>query len=130
MSDPSFEGNVGSAFLKRFVVTFDYGHQIMYLKAIEPPPSDIGTFDRSGMWINAGTGGFVVMKVNDGGAAAQAGVQKDDVITAIDGHKVDPAQLSAARALLRTRPAGSKVAFEIRRGGTNKTIEITLRDQI
>ena len=130
MSDPNFEGNVGSAFLKRFVVTFDYGHQIMYLKPIVPPSADIGTFDRSGMWINAGAGGFVVMKVNDGGAAAQAGLQKDDVIVAIDGQKADPGQLSAARALLRMRPAGAKVAFDVRRGASNKTIEVTLRDQI
>ena len=42
------------------------------------------------MWINAGADGFVVMKVNDGGAAARAGLQKDDVIVAIDGQKADP----------------------------------------
>ncbi|MBS0361534.1 MAG: aspartyl protease family protein, partial [Proteobacteria bacterium] len=52
IADPNYEGNVGSALLKRFVVTFDYAHQVMYLKRIVPTPSDVGTFDRSGLWIN------------------------------------------------------------------------------
>ena len=55
ISDPNYDGNVGSALLKRFVVTFDYAHQVMYLKRIEATPPDVGTFDRSGLWINAGT---------------------------------------------------------------------------
>ncbi len=38
-SDPNFDGNVGSALLKRFVVTFDYAHQVMYLKPITPRPA-------------------------------------------------------------------------------------------
>ncbi len=58
MSDPNYQGNIGSGFLKRFVLTLDYAHQTLYLKPIVPPPGDIGTFDRSGMWINASPNGF------------------------------------------------------------------------
>ncbi|MGH7012383.1 MAG: aspartyl protease family protein, partial [Caulobacteraceae bacterium] len=52
LSDPNYEGNIGAGILKRFVVTFDYGHRVMYLKPIVGPLTDVGAFDRSGMWIN------------------------------------------------------------------------------
>ena len=56
ISDPNYDGNIGSGLLKRFVVTFDYAHQNMYLKRLDPQPLDAGRFDRSGLWINAGEG--------------------------------------------------------------------------
>lgn len=68
LSDPAFEGNIGSGLLKRFVVTFDYGHQVMYLKRIIPQPNDVGTFDRSALWINAKDGGYEVVDVAKGSA--------------------------------------------------------------
>ena len=130
MSDPNFLGNVGTGFLKRFVVTFDYAHQIMYLKPIVPPPMDIGTFDRSGMWINAAADGYLVNSISAHGPAAEAGLQKGDVITAIDGKKVKPENLATARALLRMRPAGSKITLDFKRGGEDRHALLTLRDQI
>ena len=130
MSDPNFLGNVGSGFLKRFVVTFDYAHQIMYLKPIVPPPMDIGTFDRSGMWINAAADGYLVNSISAHGPAAEAGLQKGDIITAIDGKKVKPENLATARALLRMRPAGSKITLDFKRGGEDRHALLTLRDQI
>ena len=129
-SDPNFDGNVGSALLKRFAVTFDYAHEIMYLKRITPTPPDVGTFDRSGLWINATSGGFNVVDVAKGSAAADAGVAVGDVITAIDGKPVREAGLSDARLLLRARPAGTKVRLTIRRGSQSRSIAVTLRDQI
>lgn len=130
MSDPNFLGNVGSAFLKRFVVTFDYAHQIMYMKPIVPRPADIGTFDRSGMWINAAADGYLVNSISAGGPAAKGGLQKGDIITAIDGKKVKPEMLATARALFRMRPAGSMVTLDYKRGGAARHTMITLRDQI
>jgi hypothetical protein len=130
MSDPNFEGNIGSALLKRFAATFDYAHQTMYLKPITPVPPDAGRFDRSGLWINAGAGGFSVMHVDLGGPAAQAGVVLGDVITALDGKPARPEELSDIRTMLRTLPPGTRVALTVRRGGANRSIGIILRDQI
>jgi hypothetical protein len=130
MSDANFLGNIGSAFMKRFVVTFDYAHQIVYLKPIVPPPADIGTFDRSGMWINATDNGDLVNSVSTNGPAEKAGLQKGDIVTAIDGKNVKPENLATARALLRTRPAGSKVTLDYKRGSETRHTMITLRDQI
>jgi predicted aspartyl protease len=129
-ADPNYEGNVGSALLKRFVVTFDYAHEVMYLKRITPTPPDVGTFDRSGLWINAKAGGFTVVDVAKGSAAADAGIAVGDVITAIDGAPAHEEGLSEARLLLRSRPAGTKVDLIVQQGSESRPVTLILRDQI
>jgi predicted aspartyl protease len=129
-SDPNYEGNVGTALLERFVVTFDYAHQLMYLKPIIPPPPGAGSFDRSGLWINAVSGGFEVVDVAKASAAAEAGVAVGDVITAIDGAPARDDGLSDARLRLRVLPAGTKVELTIRRGSSVRPVTLVLRDQI
>jgi predicted aspartyl protease len=130
LSDPNFQGNIGSGLLKQFVVTLDYAHQLMYLKRIVPLPSDVGTFDRSGLWINANDGGFGVQDVATGSAAADAGIETGDLITAIDGKPAVTDGLAEARHLLRDRPAGTTVALTVTRGTATRIVTLTLRDQI
>jgi C-terminal processing protease CtpA/Prc len=131
ISDPNYEGNIGSGFLKRFVVTFDYAHQKMYLKPAQPAPADAGNFDRSGMWINAGPDGYVVTEVAAGGPAARAGVEVGDIITELDGAAARSAGLSQARSLLRARPSGTKVELRLRRSGAAaRKVTLVLEDQI
>jgi membrane-associated protease RseP (regulator of RpoE activity) len=130
MSDPNYEGNIGSGLLKRFVVTFDYAHKTMYLRPVEPPPADAGAFDRAGVWINAADDGFAVTAVAAGAPAAEAGLAAGDLITAIDGKPARPEGLSDARAALRTLPAGARVSLAVRRGGVERTVLLTLRDLI
>jgi hypothetical protein len=130
LSDPNFDGNVGGGLLKRFVVSFDYAHQVLYLKPIVPPPTDVGRFDRSGMWFNVANDGYVVADVSAGGPAQQAGLVVGELITSIGGRSATPEALSEARALLRSAPAGSKVDLTVRRGRVEETVVLTLRDQI
>jgi hypothetical protein len=129
-SDPNYAANIGSGFLKRFVVTFDYAHQNMYLKPAAPASIDAGRFDRSGMWINAGPEGYVVTDVAAGGPAAQAGIQVGDVITRLDGTAVRFEGLSDARILLRARPPGTQVRMDLKRNGGVKEVTLVLREQI
>ncbi|HZZ68085.1 MAG TPA: aspartyl protease family protein, partial [Phenylobacterium sp.] len=129
-ADPNYDGNVGSGLLKQFVVTFDYAHQVMYLKRITPTPPDVGTFDRSGLWINAKDGGYAVTDVAKGSAGADAGIAVGDVIVAIDGKPVAPEGLADARRMLRASPVGTKVRFDVRRGTQTRPVTLTLRDQI
>jgi PDZ domain/Aspartyl protease len=129
-SDSNMDGNVGGGVLQRFVVTLDYAHQILWLKPLARPPADAGTFDRAGMWINAGPDGFVVVDVTPGGPAAQAGIAIGDVIATLGGHPALPADLSAARILLRSSAPGSKVTLQLRHAGDDRTVVVTLRDQI
>ena len=112
------------------MVTFDYANQIMYLKRIAPEPEDVGTFDRSGLWINAKNGGYEVTDVAKDSAGAAAGIAVGDVITAIEGKPVVAEQLADARRLFRSRPAGSTIALQVRRGGETRAVALTLKDQI
>jgi PDZ domain-containing protein/aspartyl protease len=129
-SDPNYEGNIGSGFLKRFVVTFDYAHQTLYLRPITPVPVDVGRFDRSGLWINSGPEGYVVTDVANNSPAARAGIQKGDIITRLDGAKPRTDGLSEARSLLRSRPAGTKIAVEFKRNTATHQATLVLADQI
>ena len=129
-SDPNFDGNVGSALLKRFVVTFDYIGQIIYLNTIEPTPADVGTFDRAGWWINAQKYGYEVMDITPGGAASEAGLKLGDLIVTIDGQTVTEGDLSQARQKFRSAPPGTKVALTVRRGTEIRNVTLILREQI
>lgn len=129
-SDPYYDGNIGSGLLKRFVATFDYRHQIMYLKPLDPQPADAGAFDRSGMWINASDRGFVVQQISPGGPAHEAGLRKGDVITAINGRPARAEGVSDARTMLKTLPANSTAKLSIRREGQELAISVRLRDLI
>jgi hypothetical protein len=129
-SDPNYEGNIGSGLLKRFVVSFDYNRKTMYLKPLKPQPADAGAFDRSGLWINACDAGFLVENVAPGGPAEQAGVLKGDMVTAINGKAARPEELSDARTLLRSLPAGTTVELSILRAGKPQIVRLQLRDLI
>src|SRR5215469_13333028 len=130
LSDPNFDGNVGSGLLKRFVVTFDYARQFMYLKRIEPVPSDVGTFDRSGLWINAHGDAYEVMDLAKGSAAAQAGLAVGDLITLIDGRPATDAELSDTRQRLRSEQPGTQVQLTVRRGSQMLNVTLVLHDQV
>jgi hypothetical protein len=126
----AFPSNVGGGVLKRFVVTFDYDHSTMYLKPIEGRIADLDTFDKSGMWINEAAEGFRVIEVTKGGPAEAAGIQKDDLITAIDGKAASGFKLPDLRERWRTEKSGTAMKLRIKRGGETKTLSVTLRDMI
>jgi predicted metalloprotease with PDZ domain len=130
ISDPNYDGNIGSALLKRFVVTFDYTNRIMYLKRLTPPPPDVGTFDRSVLWINARNGGYEVTDVAKGSAGERAGMANGDLIVAIDGNPVHDEGLADTRKALRDRPVGSRIQITFRRGALTRHVNLILTDQI
>lgn len=127
---PSASSQPGSALLKRFVVTFDYAHQRMYLRRITPTPPDVGTFDRSGLWINAQKGGYEIVDVARDGPGARAGLAVGDVITAVDGKPVVTEDLADVRRRLRSDPAGSAVELTVRHGDVTRQATLTLADSI
>jgi hypothetical protein len=130
LSDPNFDGNVGGGLLKRFVITFDYAHQMLYLKRFAPAPPDLDTFDRSGLWINAHGDGYEVLDVAPGSAAASAGLALGDLIIAVDGRPVSDSGLADTRQALRTAAPGTHVDLTVRRGAETHTANLILRDQI
>jgi hypothetical protein len=130
MADPTLSANIGGGILKRFVVTFDYGHSTMYLKPVTGPVADLDTYDRVGSWFNVGPEGFNVVSVTPGGPAANAGLKEGDVITAIDGKPVSGIALPDARQSFRDDPAGTVVTLSLERAGKPAEIKVTLKDQI
>jgi len=120
-------GNIGGGLLKRFVVTFDYEHNTMYLKPIAGPISDLDTFDRSGAWINRDPQGFKVVDVTAKTPAAEAGLAKDDIITAVDGKAATAIALPELRRRLRNDAPGTVVTLAVKGKGD---VKVTLRDLI
>jgi hypothetical protein len=129
-SDANYSGNIGSGLLKRFAVTFDYPHQLLYLDRLQPPPVDAGRFDRSGMWINAATDAYEIKAVAADSPAAQAGLAEGDLITALNGEPAVAEHLSDARTMLRALPPGSEVSVTFKHAGAEQHTTLKLRDQI
>jgi len=120
-------GNIGGGILKRFVVTFDYQRNTMYLKPVTGAIADLDTFDRSGAWFNKDAEGFKVVDVTAKTPAAEAGLAKDDVITAVDGKPATSIALPDMRMRLRDEPPGTVVTFAVRGKGN---VKLTLRDLV
>ena len=128
-SQSEFSGEIGGGVLKRFVVTFDYEHQTMYLK---PSLATVtpGAFDRAGMWFNRSIEGFEIVDVVAGSPVAQAGLKSGDQIVAVDGQPAKTLQVYELRRRFRDEPPGTRVAISFRRDGQSQTAEVTLRDLI
>lgn len=65
--------------------------------------------------------GIYVAKVYDGSAAADAGIQQGDIITAFDGQDVNT--MEEMQELLQYRSAGTKVTITINRADNGKYVE-------
>ena len=126
-ADPTISGNIGGGVLKRYVVTFDYTRNVMYVKPTSGPVSDLDTYDRAGSWFNVDGDAFKVIDVTKGGPADQAGLKVGDEIATIDGASAKDLHLYAVRQRLRDDAPGTVVTFGLKSG---KDVKITLRDQI
>jgi hypothetical protein len=123
-------GSIGGGILKRFVVTFDYAHQTIYLKPRPRPTADTGAFDRAGMWFNASSQGFEIVDVVKGAPAEQAGLHVGDKILAVDGKAVAKLHLYDLRQRLRDDPPETVVTFRVNDGLAVKDVRVTLRNLI
>ncbi len=72
----------------------------------------------------ADTRGALVSNVDEGSAAARAGLRQGDVIVGVDGEKVSDG--NALRNRIASTKPGSKVALEIIRNGSTQTVQATL----
>jgi hypothetical protein len=126
-SDGYYDGNVGSGLLKRFVVTFDYPRQVMYLEPVAKPDADTGQLDKTGMWLNLAKDGFEVKEVVPGGPAAMSGLQAGDLVLAVGDDRFGLVSLSDIRRALKVLPVGKVVVVESVRGGVRRSVEMTPR---
>ncbi len=68
--------------------------------------------------------GVSVSSVSAGSAADSAGVKAGDVITSVDGTTVTTAE--KLRAIIASHKPGDKLRLTLARGGTSKTLDVTL----
>lgn len=130
LSDRFYEGNVGSGILKRFVVTFDYPRQAMYLSPLDTPDPDTGQLDRTGMWLNLDKDGFRIMDIVADSPTAIAGLQVGDVVTAIGERSSADISLSDARRTLKLLPVAQPVVLSFQRGELHKRVTVVPRKLI
>ena len=75
-----------------------------------------------------GGDGARIDKVNPDTPAQDAGLRKDDVVTAVEGERVtDGIALIVA---IRTHQPGETIEFTVERGGEERTVQITLGSEI
>ncbi len=124
-----FDGLIGPDVLRQFRTTFDYRHHGILLEK-GPQYGNPDTFDRFGAWMGQGKGNFVVLDLIPGGPAEQAGLQKGDIITSIDGVKTSELLLPDARTRLRSLPPATVVRVGIQRGKETRTLSVILRNLV
>ena len=123
-------GNIGACILKRYIVTLDYEHNVMYLKPVAGAIDDLDTFDRAGLWINGSDSGFKIVDITKNAPAEEAGLKAGDEIVAVDGKPASSLKLFEVRRMLRDEAPGTIVNFAIKRGNETKGVAVTLRDLI
>jgi hypothetical protein len=127
MADPDISANLGAGILRRFVCTFDYGNRTLYLED-GPERNARDTYDRFGAWVIRAEGGLRVIAVTAGAPAAAAGLQADDLITAVDGKAATSRPLPDWRTQFRTLAPGTRLRVTYSRGGTSREVVVTLAE--
>jgi Aspartyl protease/PDZ domain len=121
-------GSIGTGVLKRFNVIFDYPRQRILLR--QQPGRDVADeADRSGLWLGRSGSGFEVLDVVQNSPAAQSGIKKGDIVTAIDGIPTSRLDLFATREALKF--PGKKVdSFTVKDKSHFRVVTFALRDLI
>jgi hypothetical protein len=125
--DAIADGVLGSGFLRRFSVAFDFDGRAMYLKPNERF-SQPHVFDASGVGFIRRGGRHVVYDVISDSAGANAGIRVGDALLDIDDHAAGDLTPLQLRALLSVDGATRRLVLE--RDGRMITIVLTLRKRI
>jgi hypothetical protein len=123
-SADQFQGLIGAEILRRFRVTIDYPHKLLYLDPGGQPVG--GEFDASGLFLKAvgpDFRSFEVLSVASGSPAAAAGIDIGDRILSIDGREANQLTLEDVRATLRRSGKSVRLAFS-RRGAVTLKLRL------
>ena len=122
-----YDGLIGGEILRRFKVAFDLSHRRMIL---EPNAhfSELFEVDMSGLDMATEGKDFSVVVVNEvekGSPAAEAGIQEEDVITAIDGHPTKEFTMTQIRKMFMLD--GKEYLITFKRGPKELQTKLKLR---
>jgi hypothetical protein len=122
-----FDINLGGDVLRRFTVIIDYPGRRLILE----PNATYGTpfpADASGLVLDAHGSDhrtFVVTGIVPGSPAANAGMQRGDVVTALDSHPARALALWEVEDTLKS--AGAAHTLTVKRGATTSHVQLQLR---
>jgi hypothetical protein len=115
-------GNLGLSILSRFVPTFDYRAQVLYLDP-EHRPTPLPKSRAGFSFIKESPEAFTVVVVHPGSRAAAAGIVAGDQIVAVNGK--DASNYSAADLYdLTTKPSRTKLVLRVRHSGSERDVTI------
>ncbi len=122
-------GNIGGDLLKRYTMTLDYAHQLLWLQ-----PNELArqreVFDRAGVWIaRAKDGAIQIADVANDSAAAHAGIASGDEILAVNGKPAKEVQLYDLREEFKG-PVGTSFDLQVKGKQGERQVTLTLADQI
>jgi hypothetical protein len=127
LADPRHAGLIGAEVLRRFQIVFDYSQRRMTLR----PNSHFAEafdYDASGLTLQAqgpDLSTFEVRRVLPGSPGADAGLQADDVLLALDGQPVKELTLPGVRQLFRR--SGKEYALSVFRKGQIVQVRLKCR---
>jgi len=122
-----YDGLIGGEIFRRFKVVFDFSRRRMILEpnAQFSEPYEV---DMSGLDMAAEGQDFSVVVVNEvekGSPAAEAGIQEEDVITAIDGHPTKEFRLTQIRRMFMQD--AKEYLISLKRGQKDLQTKLKLR---
>lgn len=125
-------GSVGGEILRRFVVTFDYTAQRLYLQPNRHFKQNF-EYNKSGLHLlqenNNKLTTLVVSRVEANSAAEQAGIEKGDILLSINGTAAAEWKLSELYHFFTHKKAGKRIHLKILRQGNIKISRtLVLRD--
>jgi predicted metalloprotease with PDZ domain len=124
---PYVAGNVGAGVLKRFNITFDYGHQRMFFET-NSNSAKPDVYDRSGMWLNRAGGALKVFDLTAGGPAESAGLKVEDRIVAVDGAPISEGSLVTLRKRFRTEAPGTRIRLSVESNQGKRKVTLVLKE--
>lgn len=122
-NQPQYGANLGIGMLKQFDLTLDLGRNRVILKPLKDAPGF--DRDRAGIRAVADASALRVAFVSPQGPAAQAGVEADDRIMAINGQPIGEDFFASSLGRWNYAPAGTRVTLALDSG---KTVQFALAD--
>jgi hypothetical protein len=130
LSDPKYAGLIGGGLLQRFKVIFDYSRRRLILEA-NNNFNDRFEYDMSGLRLRAQGDTFKIFRVSrilPHSPAADAGLRKGDLITAINGRSSVALTLDQLKHLFRQE--GREYLLTLKRGEQTRQVKIKLRRMV
>jgi len=130
LASPDIDALIGGEILSRFTIAFDYQNQRILFKPVGYF-ADPFRADASGLSLrvkSAASGPVEIDNVEPDSAGATAGLQKGDVISAIDGHAASEFDLDKIRKMFQQ--SGRAIRLTIEREGKTIAVNLKLQERI